>query len=136
MNATAQKVKGLIIEHLREYFEGEELSVVDAKAITQIELPLIAVDIVSSEAHSPALPQVYNLAVDITLRDHAGDQSASADGWKDSIESLTNDASGMMAIIQDQGVIPFQWLYAGSVEEWNENIVETRFSSSLICGRA
>lgn len=135
MNATAQRVKALLIEALSESFSDYDLSVVDAKAAAAIELPLIAVDVVSTEPHSAALPQVYNLGVEITLRLHAGDENHDAESWKDAIESLCNDASAIMDAITDQNVRPFQWLYASAVEDWNENIVETKFSAAAIVGR-
>lgn len=134
MNAINQ-IKTAIIDYLSECEIDESLSVVDGKQIASFDPPLVAVDVTSSEAHSSALSMVHRAEVQIVLRCHPGDDTDSLAGWTDQIESALYDNSALSVMFSDAGMIVYEWIYAGTTQEWDESMHETRFAASILIQR-
>lgn len=134
MNA-ANQIKQTIIDYLTECSIDDSLSIVDAKQVDIFDPPLIAVDVASSEVHSSALSMVHRAEVQILLRCHAGDDNDNLTSWADMIESALYDNTALTAIFSDGGMIVYEWLYSGSVQEWDESMNQTMFSASILVQR-
>jgi hypothetical protein len=134
MNTTKRLIAGLV-DYLQEMSPDETIAIVDAKRREDVALPTIAVDVTSAEPHSVSLSNVMRSDVEITLRSHAGDETADTiDDWADTIETLLNDPAGVR-LVCDDGIRIDHWLYRGSEEEWDENIVEVKFSAECLVTR-
>ena len=112
-------------------YEGDFL-VTDSTRLEPLALPLLAVAVSGAEAHSVALPGVLRCELEITLRCHSGDtESATMDDWRDSIESALIDASAVKA--HDMaGVELHHWIYQGSTDDWDGEIVATSFRAECL----
>jgi hypothetical protein len=130
---TSQRIKLSLIAILEASKPDESISVVDAKQRNELALPLLAVDVTSATAHSEALQNVERIELTATLRIHAGDDE-DIDGWIDQIETILNDVSFMKAATSDL-VKVYAWTYSGSVQEWDESILEVAFSIETLCSR-
>jgi len=130
---TSQRIKLSLIAILEENKPDESISVVDAKQRGELALPLLAVDVTSAAAHSEALQTVERIELTATLRVHAGDDE-DIDGWIDQIETILTDVSFMKAATSDL-VKVYAWTYSGSVQEWDESILEVSFSIETLCSR-
>lgn len=129
---TTQRLKAAIIAYLDDNSPDEAIAIVDSRQRAEIELPTLAVDIPSAEAHSIAIAHVQRCEVAITLRVHSGDDE-SIDGWIDAIETALNDPSSIRAAMT-QGVRMDHWVYAGSEQTWDESVLEVVFSAEcLVC---
>lgn len=134
MNTTKRLITGLV-EYLGDMSPDEAITVCDAKRREDVDLPTLAVDVTSAEPHSVALSNVMRTTVEITLRSHAGDETAETiDGWADDIEALLNDEDTMLSVLDD-GIRVDHWLYQGSEEEWDESVVEIRFVAECLVTR-
>ena len=130
---TSQRIKLSLIAILEASKPDESISVVDANQRNELALPLLAVDVTSATAHSEALQTVERIELTATLRVHAGDDE-DTDGWIDQIETILNDVSFMKAATSDL-VKVYSWTYSGSVQEWDESILEVAFSIETLCSR-
>jgi hypothetical protein len=130
---TSQRIKLSLIAILEASKPDESISVVDAKQRGELALPLLAVDVTSTTAHSEALQNVERIELTATLRIHAGDDE-DIDGWIDQIETILTDVSFMKAATSDL-VKVYAWTYSGSVQEWDESILEVAFSIETLCSR-
>jgi hypothetical protein len=130
---TSQRIKLSLIAVLEASKPDESISVVDAKQRGELALPLLAVDVTSSAAHSEALQTVERIELTATLRVHAGDDE-DIDGWIDQIETILTDVSFMKAATIDLLKV-YAWTYSGSVQEWDESILEVAFSIETLCSR-
>ena len=63
----------------------------------------------------------------------AGDDE-DIDGWIDQIETTMTDVSFIKAATSDL-VKVYAWTYSGSVQEWDESILEISFSIETMCSR-
>jgi len=132
---TSQRLKLAIIAALDANSPNATISIVDAKNRDDIELPVLAVDIESVEAHSETLPIVERISAVATFRIHVGDEEPNmVDNWIDSIEAIFADeelikssGSGLLKI--------FSFIYQGSSQNWDENILEITFSAESLCAR-
>jgi len=135
MSTTAQRLKAAVIEYLDEVKPDEAIAVSDANARAEIAPPVIAVDVSGVEAHSIVLAHVQRCQLEITLRAHAGDESeAEIDSWIDQIESALNDPTSLKNLCADRIKID-HWLYQGSEQEWDESMLEVKFSVECLCVR-
>jgi hypothetical protein len=132
---TSQRLKLAVITALENNKPDQSISVVDAKIRTAIDLPLIAVDVTSSSAHSEALQHVEQIGMEISLRFHAGDEEPETiDDWIDQIESTLVDTSYMKSI-GIETLKTYSWVYQGSTQDWDESILEVTFSAEALCSR-
>ena len=132
---TSQRLKISIINALAQSTPDEAIAIVDAKARLAIGLPVLAVDISSVEPHSEALQNVERVSITATLRCHAGDEDdADVDAWIDQIETTLTDVSYMKAVNSDQVHI-YSWTYGGSVQNWDESVLEVAFSVECLVTR-
>lgn len=132
---TSQRLKLSLIAALSEVKPDESILVIDGKSRDALSLPCIAVDIASTDAHSEALQHVERVTLAITLRVHAGDESEGAiDSWIDQIETTLTDVSFMKAATSES-VNVYSWTYGGSIQEWDESILEVAFSVEALCSR-
>jgi hypothetical protein len=132
---TSQRLKLAVITALENNKPDQSISVVDAKIRTAIDLPLIAVDVTSSSAHSEALQHVEQIGMEISLRFHAGDEEPdTVDAWIDQIESTLVDTSYMKSI-GIETLKTYSWVYQGSTQDWDESILEVTFSAEALCSR-
>jgi hypothetical protein len=132
---TSQRLKLAVITALENNKPDQSISVVDAKIRAAIDLPVIAVDVTSSSAHSEALQHVEQIGMEISLRFHAGDEEPETiDDWIDQIESLLVDTSYIKSIGAET-LRTYSWVYQGSTQSWDESILEIRFSADAICSR-
>jgi len=130
---TSQRIKLSLIAVLEASKPDESISVVDAKQRNELALPLLAVDVTSAAAHSEALQNVERIELTATLRVHAGDDE-DIEAWIDQIETILTDVSFMKAATSDL-VKVYSWTYSGSVQEWDESILEVAFSIETLCSR-
>jgi hypothetical protein len=132
---TSQRIKLSIIAILDTNRPDESIAVVDAKQRGEIALPVLAVDVNSATAHSEALQHVERVELTVTLRVHAGDAADSdIDGWIDQIETILTDVSFMKSATSDL-VNVYSWTYSGSVQDWDESILEVSFNVETLCSR-
>jgi uncharacterized protein (DUF2344 family) len=132
---TSQRLKAAIITALQANSPDPAISIVDAKIREEIQLPVLAVDIESVEPHSEALQDVERIAAVATLRIHIGDEEpGTLEGWTDSLEAIFADEE----LIKNEGqslLKIFSFVYQGSVQAWDENILEITFSAESLCAR-
>lgn len=130
---TTQKLKNNIVEYMGSINPDPTLiSVVDSKQREELPPFCLAVDVPSSEAHSVALSHVQRCDVTITLRVHAGDDpDADTENWIDELESSLNDPSPIKAALDD-GIRIDHWIYNGSVQEWDEAMLEVSFYAQCL----
>lgn len=132
----ARQIKAAVIAYLGECDLDADISIVDADARAEIELPTLAVAVSGMEAHSTALNMVHRAEVSITLRSHAGDETETdIQTWSDQIESALHDSSGLAAVFSNAGLTVYEWTYAGAQTEWDEATSEVTFSASVLVQR-
>ena len=85
---TTDKLTNALIAILEPIKPDASITVVDARAMSGIDLPTIAVDVGDPERHSLAMPGIMKCPVDIALRCHSGDGEtrATLKTWADTIE--------------------------------------------------
>ena len=130
---TSQRIKLSLIAVLNAAKPDESITVVDAKQRGELSLPLLAVDVTSTTAHSEALQNVERIELTATLRVHSGDDE-DIDAWVDQIETVLTDVSFMKAATSDL-VKVYAWTYSGSVQEWDESVLEVSFTIETLCSR-
>ena len=123
---TSQRIKLSLIAVLNAAKPDESITVVDAKQRGELSLPLLAVDVTSTTAHSEALQNVERIELTATLRVHSGDDE-DIDAWVDQIETVLTDVSFMKAATSDL-VKVYAWTYSGSVPEWDESVLVLSFT--------
>jgi hypothetical protein len=132
---TSQRLKLAVIAAIDEAKPDELISVVDSQSRSDIVLPVIAVSIDSATAFNEALQVVGEIGVTATLRVHAGDDDEETTGeWIDTIESQFSDGDQIIAAATELLQI-YSWVYQGSTQQWDENILEVRFSATSLCAR-
>lgn len=132
----SQQIKAAVIEYLNECTFDESISVVDADSRAQLDLPILAVDISSMDAHSQALSMVHRAEVEIILRSHTGDDTeADVLAWSDQVESALHDSSALAAIFSDASLTIYEWTYGGSTTDWDEATSEVTFTASVLVQR-
>lgn len=130
---TSQRIKISLISVLDANKPDESIAVVDAKQRGELALPLLAVEVTAASAHSEALQNVERIELTATLRIHAGDDE-DIDPWIDQIETILTDVSFMKDATSNL-VKVYSWVYSGSVQEWDESILEVSFSVETLCSR-
>jgi len=130
---TSQRIKLSLIAVLNAAKPDESITVVDAKQRGELALPLLAVDVTATTAHSEALQNVERIELTATLRVHSGDDE-DIDAWVDQIETVLTDVSFMKAATSDL-VKVYAWTYSGSVQEWDESVLEVSFTIETLCSR-
>lgn len=130
---TSQRIKISLISVLDANKPDESIAVVDAKQRGELALPLLAVEVTAASAHSEALQNVERIELTATLRIHAGDDE-DIDPWIDQIETILTDVSFMKNATSNL-VKVYSWVYSGSVQEWDESILEVSFSVETLCSR-
>jgi hypothetical protein len=130
---TSQRIKISLISVLDANKPDESIAVVDAKQRGELALPLLAVEVTAASAHSEALQNVERIELTATLRIHAGDDE-DIDPWIDQIETILIDVSFMKNATSNL-VKVYSWVYSGSVQEWDESILEVSFSVETLCSR-
>ena len=130
---TSQRIKLSLIAVLEASKPDQSIIVVDAKQLGELALPLLAVDVTAAVAHSEALQNVERIELAATLRVHAGDDEE-IDAWIDQIETVLTDVSFMKAATSDL-VKVYSWTYSGSVQEWDESVLEVSFTIEALCSR-
>lgn len=132
---TTQRLKARLIAYLGDVSPSDDIAIVDARQRAEIELPTLSVDVPSAEAHSVVLANIQRCEVEIVLRCHAGDEAdADVNEWIDQIESALNDPSAIRAIMGSK-IRMDHWLYTGSVQDWDESVMETTFSAECLVTR-
>jgi len=131
---TSQRLKLATIAALQESTPSATITIVDAKLRDAIELPVIAVEVMNTAAHSQALQHVEMVTIAATLRVHSGDNDQDVDEWIDQIESTFGDSSFMKSSASDD-MKTYSWIYQGSTQSWDENILEVSFTAEVLCSR-
>jgi hypothetical protein len=133
---TTQRIKDALIELLSDNKPDESISVVDARQRAEIELPVLAVDVVGAAALSTTLSMVTQAEAQITLRHHSGDEDdADIPTWIDCIESLFHDKTSMINALGGDRVIFYDWNYNGSTQDFDESVLEVSFTASIMFAR-
>ena len=132
----SQQIKKAVIDYLTACEIDPDLQIVDAKQREVFDLPIVAVDIIATEAHSSALSMVHRAEVSIILRSHPGDEvEAMVQSWSDRIESALYDNSAITSIFSDSGIMVYEWLYAGNTQIWDESVLGVEFTASTLVQR-
>jgi len=126
---TTQRIIQSLIDYLTTMLP--DVTITAATQLDKIELPCIAVAIGSAEPHSIAVRGVLNIELEVTLREHTGDEET---GLQDRLEDLLNDPDLMTEILND-GVRVDHWQYDGATESWDEAVRETAYSANLLAVR-
>ena len=130
----SQQLKNNIIQTIEQ---STSLPAIDGKAREEYPLPVVAVDIVSTEAFEEVIQQVQRVSMSCTLRVHAGDDdnnSAQVESWIAEIDSVLADANTMLAAAAT-GLRIYSWIYNGSSQEWDDSILDVVFSVDAIAVR-
>ena len=132
----ARRLKTKLINYLEPLKPDAEIAVVDAKNLNDATLPVIAVEITNESAHSQALWNVINCQVSILYRVHAGDVSQlDLDNHLDIIEGLLESPEMMISLSDETDLTIFNWLYQGSVQDWNDSSIDTVFTAECVVTR-
>jgi hypothetical protein len=130
-----QQLKENLIATLDELKPDESIAIVDAKQREEIELPLVAIDISSVTAYSEALQNVQRIGMTLTLRVHSGDtDEEKIDDWINTFETALHDEDSIIGLISDRLKI-HHWLYNGSSQDWDGEIVEVIFYCDCLASR-
>jgi len=130
---TTDKLTNALIALLEPVKPDASITVVDARAISDIDMPTIAVDVGEPERHSLALPGVMKCPVEITLRAHSGDGEtrATLKTWADTIERNINGTTNVASLISGTGLgvqCDFFQMDGGSTR-WEETTFEAVFTA-------
>ncbi len=130
---TTDKLTNALIAILEPIKPDASITVVDARAMSAIDLPTIAVDVGDPERHSLAIPGVMKCPVDIVLRCHSGDGEtrATLNTWADTIEKAINGPNVTRDAITNSGLgiqCDFFQLNGGSTR-WEDTTFEAAFSA-------
>jgi len=130
---TTDKLTNALIALLEPVKPDASITVVDARAIADIDLPTIAVDVADPERHSLAIPGVMKCPVEITLRAHSGDDvsRATLKTWADTIEKAINGTSVVRDAISNSGLgIQCDYFQMdGGSTRWEETTFEAVFTA-------
>jgi hypothetical protein len=132
---TTQRLKDSLVSYLDTNKPDAAISVVDSKQRADVNLPTLAVEVGSAEAHSVTLSHIQNCSVEFKLRTHAGDESDyDIDSWIDTIETLLCSPEAVKtATLAD--VQMDHWVYNGSEQEWDESTLEVSFEANCLVSR-
>jgi hypothetical protein len=130
---TTDKLTNALIALLEPIKPDASITVVDARAISDIDLPTIAVDVGEPERHSLALPGVMKCPVEITLRAHSGDGVTrdTLKAWADAIERNINGTINVASFISGSGLgvqCDYFQMDGGSTR-WEETTFEASFTA-------
>jgi hypothetical protein len=130
---TTDKLTNALIAILDASKPDASITVVDARTLSEIDLPTIAVSVESAERHSLAIPGVMKCQVEITLRAHSGDDDdrATLTTWADEIEQLINAPDTIRDGITNSGLGLQCYLFKldGGTTKWEETTFEAGFSA-------
>jgi hypothetical protein len=126
---TTKRILQSLISYLQTRFP--DASVVDATQAEKTALPCIAVAIPSAEAHSIAMSGVMRCEINLTLREHSGDDETEL---QDMIEQALNDP-GIMTALLNGGMRMDHWQYEGATESWDESVRETEYAANCLAIR-
>ena len=130
---TTDKLTNALIAILEPIKPDASITVVDARAQADIDLPTIAVDVGEPERHSLAIPGVMKCPVEITLRCHSGDgvTRATLKTWADTIEKAINGPDVVKAAISNSGLgIQCDYFHGGpGSTRWEETTFEAVFTA-------
>lgn len=131
-----RRLKKILIEHLSKYKPDEDIEVIDAKRLDLATLPTLAVEISDEKAHSQALWNVIICQVSILYRVHAGDiNQDTLDDHMDALEKALQDPNIIMDLGSESELTIFNWLYQGSVQQWDDSSVDTVFTAECLVTR-
>ena len=131
MTAT-QQIKTGLMAYLSE-LNIDGVTVVDANQRAEFILPILAVDVPNCEVFNQSLPTVFNAEIVVTLRAHSGDEDeASILEWIESIETAMRDKSAITSILYDSGLVVHNWVYGGSLQEWDEAVLHVTFPAECV----
>lgn len=125
---TTKRIIQSIVDYLQELLP--DVTVTAATNYEKIPLPIIAVSI-TAEPHSIAMQGVLRCDVEITLREHSGDDEA---GIQDEIETFLNEPDLMTRLLNDEIRVD-HWQYGGAEEDWDESVRETKYSANMLATR-
>lgn len=130
---TTDKLTNALVALMEAVKPDESLTVADARAIAEIDLPTIAVDVQEPERHSAALPGVMKCPVQIAMRCHSGDDvdRATLKTWADTIERHLNGVNYVRDYITGSGLgiqCDFFQMDGGSTK-WEDNVFEATFTA-------
>ena len=132
----ARRLKNKLIQYIEPLKPADDIIVIDGKNLDEATLPVIAVEITNESAHSHALWNVINCRVWILYRVHAGDvNQATLDEHLDALEELLQDPETIVALSDETDLTIFNWLYQGSVQDWNDSSIDTVFTADVVVTR-
>jgi hypothetical protein len=130
---TTDKLTSALIAILEPVKPDSSITVVDARAQADIDLPTIAVDVGEPERHSLAIPGVMKCPVEITMRCHSGDGEThtTLKTWADTIERNLNGQTSVRDAINGTGLglqCDYFQLDGGSTR-WEDTTFEASFTA-------
>ena len=132
----ARRLKSKLINYLEPIKPDPEIIVIDGKNLDEATLPVIAVEITNESAHSHALWNVINCRVSILYRVHAGDiEQDDLDDHLDAIEAQLQNPEMIVSLSGESDLTIFDWLYQGSVQDWNDSSIDTVFTADVVVTR-
>lgn len=130
---TTDKLTNALIAILEPIKPDSSITVVDARSVSEIDLPTIAVDVGEPERHSLALPGVMKCPVEITIRAHTGDGEtrATLKTWADAIEQAINGTANVAGLISGSGlgVQCHHFQMDGGSTRWEDTTFEAVFTA-------
>ena len=129
---TTDKLANALIALMTAVKPHADITVADARAFDELDIPAIVVDVREPEKHSLALPGVMKCPVEITLRVHPGDDTnrSTAQSWADTIERNLNGIGAVRDYITTAGLgIQCDYFQMdGGSTRWEETTFEATFT--------
>lgn len=130
---TTDKLSNALVGIIEAVKPDASITVVDARAVDEIDLPTIAVDIQEPERHSLALPGVMKCPVNVVLRAHSGDGKTRDElkEWADAIEKVLNGPATIRDEISNsgEGLLCHYFQMDGGSTRWEETTFEASFTA-------
>lgn len=130
---TTDKLSNALVGIIEAVKPDASITVVDARAVDEIDLPTIAVDVAEPERHSLAIPGVMKCPVNVVLRAHSGDGKTRDElkDWADAIEKVLNGPETVRDAITNsgEGLLCHYFQIDGGSTRWEETTFEASFSA-------
>lgn len=131
----ASRLKDGVIDALAGTLDIPDLAIVDAKQRDDTALPMLAIDVTSSSNYDTTLRDIQRITLTATLVVHYGDDEPNMiESWIDEIETALAQTKDMLELATN-GLRIFDFVYAGSVQEWMDESHATTFTINAIATR-
>jgi hypothetical protein len=133
---TSDFIKNALID----YLSGQvNIPVVDSESTDDLELPCVAVKITQSQRVSLALSKVESINIEVTYREHQGDENRETmEDYSSVINDLLIEPGAIKAAINaaiDDGVVVDFLQFSGGAPSWDEATFQCTFEGECYAQR-